>query len=139
MSDIFTPAERSRVMRAVKGEDTAPERIVRSLVHRLGFRFRLQGKNLPGKPDLVLPRHRVVIFVHGCFWHGHGCPRGSRKPKTRADYWRKKIGGNAQRDQRTRRALQRTGWRVLTIWECQTKASQRSRLSARIQRFLVKQ
>ncbi len=138
MNDVFSPAERSRVMRAVKGENTAPERIVRSLVHRLGFRFRLQGKDLPGKPDLVLPRHRVVIFVHGCFWHGHACPRGSRKPKTRADYWEQKFGGNVLRDQRTRRALQRAGWRVLTIWECQTKARKREQLAARIKRFIAR-
>lgn len=138
MSDVFSPAERSRVMRAVKGENTAPERIVRSLVHRLGYRFRLQGKDLPGKPDLVLPRHRAVIFVHGCFWHGHACQRGSRKPKTRADYWEKKLGGNLLRDQRTRRALQRAGWRVLTIWECQTTARKREQLAARIKRFIAR-
>ena len=108
-------------MARVKGRDTAPERIVRSFVHRLGFRFRLHVRSMHGTPDIVLPRHRKVIFVHGCFWHGHtSCPRGTR-PQSNVEFWVKKLSGNIERDKRIRRALSQAGWRCLVIWECQVK------------------
>lgn len=116
-----TPEERSRIMRAVKGTDTAPEITVRSLVHQMGYRFRLHRKDLPGKPDLVFPRLRKVVFVHGCFWHGHDCARGNRAPKSNAVYWRTKITRNSARDSANALALEAEGWRVAVIWECELK------------------
>jgi DNA mismatch endonuclease (patch repair protein) len=115
------PSElRSKIMRAVKSRDTGPELIVRRLVHRLGFRFRLHRKNLPGKPDLVFIGKRKVIFVHGCFWHGHDCARGARIPKANRAYWLTKIGGNKLRDQRSIAALNDMGWKSSIVWECET-------------------
>lgn len=112
---------RSRTMRAVRSKDTKPELIVRRLVHSLGFRFRLHRKDLPGSPDLVFPRRRKVIFVHGCFWHGHDCARGARQPKTNADYWIAKVARNRDRDQRTQQLLSEAGWESCIIWECELK------------------
>ncbi len=129
-----TPEHRSAVMRAVKSRDTGPEMVVRRLVHSLGYRYRLHRKDLPGKPDLVFPSRRKVIFVHGCFWHGHTCPRGDRQPKANAAYWASKIGRNQQRYKRQRAELQSDGWRVLTVWECETRA--REELAARVGEFL---
>ncbi|WP_210253692.1 very short patch repair endonuclease [Methylocella tundrae] len=114
-------AARSAVMRAVKSTDTKPEMIVRSIAHRLGFRFRLHRKSLPGCPDLVFVTRRKAIFVNGCFWHGHDCKRGARMPKANADYWRSKITRNQARDLRVREDLAAAGWDVFTIWECETK------------------
>lgn len=105
-------------MRAVKSRDTKPEIAVRRLVHGLGLRFRLGGAGLAGKPDLVLPRHKLAVFIHGCFWHGHACPRGAREPMTNRDYWIAKIARNKARDARVKRELRAAGWRVLVIWEC---------------------
>ena len=113
-----TPEQRSRTMRAVKDRNTAPEIAVRRMVHGMGYRFRLHRKDLPGKPDLVLPRLKTVIFVHGCFWHGHNCARGARMPKTNVVYWRAKIGRNRERDQSHVAALKADGWRVAIVWEC---------------------
>lgn len=107
-------------MQSVRQKDTGPELVVRRLVHRLGFRYRLHVRDLPGKPDLVLPRHRKVVFVHGCFWHGHGCSKG-QLPKSRLDYWGPKIARNIERDKKAEEELARRGWRSLTIWQCQTK------------------
>lgn len=108
-------------MRLVRSKDTLPEKALRSLLHRRGFRFRLHDRNLPGKPDLVLPKHRAVIFVHGCFWHRHpGCPR-TRTPATRQDYWVPKFERTVQRDQQNQRKLRLLGWNVLTVWECELK------------------
>ena len=121
MADIFDPEKRSAVMRAVKSADTGPERIVRRLLHRMGLRFRLHRKDLPGKPDIVLARWKTVVFVHGCFWHGHDCARGARKPRTNAAYWRAKIDRNIARDAATGTALETAGWRVVTVWECETR------------------
>ena len=118
MPDRLTPQERSRNMSRVKGRDTKPELLVRSIVHRLGYRFRLHGKKLPGRPDIVLPRHRKVIFVHGCFWHGHpGCRRAAR-PSTNSEFWDKKIEGNIARDTTNIEALRQEGWKVLVLWQC---------------------
>jgi DNA mismatch endonuclease (patch repair protein) len=116
-----TQDQRSRIMRAVKGVDTAPEMAVRRMAHRMGFRFRLHRKDLPGKPDLVFPKLRKVVFVHGCFWHGHDCARGARTPKTNAKYWRTKISRNLVRDAAHLAALKAQGWRSAVIWECQLK------------------
>jgi DNA mismatch endonuclease (patch repair protein) len=117
-----TPSEtRSNTMRAVKGRDTKPEMIVRRMVHAMGKRYRLHRDDLPGKPDLTFPRLRKIIFVHGCFWHGHDCKRGARQPKDNADYWSKKIKRNKERDARSLEALKSLGWDVLIIWECQFK------------------
>ncbi len=119
--DVFTPAQRSAVMRAVKSSDTKPEIALRKALFALGYRYRLNVRTLPGKPDLVFPRHGAVIFVHGCFWHGHDCKRGRRVPKTNRAYWVDKIARNKARDEKARNALTALGWRVLTVWECELK------------------
>ena len=105
-------------MQRVKGKDTKPEKLVRSLLHRLGYRFRLHRKDLPGTPDIVFPSRRLVLFVHGCFWHGHGCRIG-QLPKSRLEYWRPKIAANRDRDQRQEAALSAAGWRVAVVWQCE--------------------
>lgn len=120
-TDVFSPEKRSAVMRAVKSKDTKPEVALRKALFALGYRYRLNVKDLPGKPDLVFPKHRTALFVHGCFWHGHNCKRGARIPKTNADYWREKISRNRTRDEKNKAALETLGWRVLTVWECELK------------------
>ena len=117
MADTLSIEERSRLMSRIRGKDTKPEMLVRRGLHHRGFRFRLHDQNLPGRPDLILPRHHAAIFVHGCFWHGHDCPL-FRWPRTLEEFWREKIEGNRERDRRARERLQSAGWRVLTIWEC---------------------
>lgn len=134
MTDVFSRAKRSWIMSRVRGKDTSPELIVRSLAHCLGYRFRLHRSDLPGKPDLVFPSRHKVIFVHGCFWHGHGCARGNRIPKTNVSYWRNKIGRNVVRDRKHRRSLRNLGWGYLVIWECQIKNS--GKLASRLTGFL---
>ncbi len=124
-ADTVTPDVRSRMMAGIKGRDTRPEKAIRSALHRLGFRFRVHRKDLPGKPDIVFPKHRAVILVHGCFWHGHDCHL-FKWPKTRSEFWRHKINSNVARDGRNLEALLDSGWRVATIWECALKG--RSRL-----------
>jgi DNA mismatch endonuclease, patch repair protein len=123
MTDVFDSTKRSAVMRAVKSRDTAPEIKVRRAAHALGLRFRLSRKDLPGKPDLVFPARRVALFVHGCFWHGHHCPRGARVPQANRAYWIAKITRNVARDQTTLKALRKLGWKPAVIWECETKDS----------------
>lgn len=108
-------------MRAVKSKDTTPELRVRRLLHGMGYRYRLHRRDLPGHPDLVFAGRRKVIFIHGCFWHGHDCRRGARVPKTNAHYWTAKIGRNRDRDARALNALAEQGWRVLVLWECELK------------------
>lgn len=124
-ADVFSPEQRSAIMRAVRSTDTAPERAVRAALCALGYRrrYRLNGAGLPGKPDIVLAALRRVIFVHGCFWHGHDCRRGARKPKDNAAYWSAKIARNVARDRENTSALKALGWRVLVIWECETRAT----------------
>ena len=117
MADRVTKEERSRIMALVKSKDTSPEMKVRRAVHQAGYRFRLHRSDLPGSPDLVLPRHRMAVFVHGCFWHWHGCRR-SRMPQTNRVYWQAKIQRNMDRDVRTQAQLTELGWRVISIWEC---------------------
>jgi DNA mismatch endonuclease (patch repair protein) len=131
-----TPELRSRIMRAVKSGDTAPELIVRSLAHRMGYRFRLHRKDLPGKPDLVFPKLRKAIFVHGCFWHGHDCARGARVPKNNREYWTKKIDRNQERDKAARQALAKSGWQVAVFWECALRKD--SDVRALLRKFLRK-
>lgn len=113
--------DRSAIMRSVKSVDTKPEMAVRRLAHRMGYRFRLHCKSLPGTPDLVFPRLRKVVFVHGCFWHGHSCARGDRTPKNNRDYWVAKIARNRKRDRRSRALLRAQGWEVFIAWECRVK------------------
>ncbi len=122
-ADVFDPEKRSAVMRAVKSRDTGPELKVRGAVRDLGYarRYRLNGAGLPGKPDLVFGPLRKVIFVHGCFWHGHDCKRGARQPKDNAAYWRAKIARNVARDRASLKALKQDGWSSLVIWECETR------------------
>ena len=121
MADVLTPQQRSFNMSRIRGRDTRPEMIVRSIVHRLGFRYRLHKKDLPGKPDLVLVRHRKIIDVHGCFFHMHDCRFGSVKPVTNAEFWHTKRKSNVTRDRRNLKSLKKAGWQVLIVWECQTK------------------
>lgn len=118
--DILTPAERSRVMSRITGKNTGPERVVRSLLHRLGFRFRLHRRDLPGKPDLVLPGRNAVIFVHGCFWHRHQGCKDATIPKTNTAFWLNKLNRNVERDLKAAAALKAAGWGVLYVWECET-------------------
>lgn len=117
MADIVDKATRSRMMAGIRGKDTKPEKLVRSALHRAGFRFRLHVADLPGKPDIVLPKYRTAIFVHGCFWHGHKC-RNFKWPKTRKAFWKAKIEGNVARDRKAIGELRRSGWNVKVIWEC---------------------
>jgi DNA mismatch endonuclease (patch repair protein) len=121
VTDVFTAEKRSAVMRRVKSRDTTPEWVVRRLLWRLGARYRLDRRDLPGRPDIVLAGRRLAIFVHGCFWHGHDCARGARVPKANRDYWLTKIGKNRARDTETRSKLDALGWRVEVIWECELK------------------
>ena len=121
MTDVYGPEKRSAVMRRVKGAGTTPELAMRRLIWRMGGRYRLNRKDLPGKPDIVLPGRRLAIFVHGCFWHGHDCPRGARVPKANRDYWIAKVDRNRVRDAAAREALASAGWRVETVWECEMK------------------
>jgi DNA mismatch endonuclease (patch repair protein) len=125
---------RSRIMRAVKDRDTKPEMTVRRMVHGMGYRYRLHRKDLPGKPDLVFSSRKKVIFVHGCFWHGHNCARGARVPKVNRDYWQEKIRRNKERDKKSRKSLLKDGWNVLEIWECELKNKQAA--SIKIDSFL---
>lgn len=132
--DVFSARKRSAIMGAVRGKDTRPELIVRRLVHRLGFRYRLHVRSLPGCPDLVFPKHRKVIFIHGCFWHRHRCRKGRSMPATRFDFWQTKLTLNACRDRTHRRQLRRLGWQSLVIWECLTTSKQTSK---RLEDFLL--
>lgn len=117
--DRLTPDQRSWNMSRIRGRDTHPERVVRSLLHRRGFRFVLGRRDLPGKPDIVLPRWRSVIFVHGCFWHRHRGCKNAVLPKTRPAFWSAKLAGNVARDAKNARRLTLLGWRVLVVWECE--------------------
>jgi DNA mismatch endonuclease (patch repair protein) len=124
MADDFTPEKRSQVMSRIRGRDTQPELALRSMLHRLGYRFTVHGplnRTLPGRPDLVLPKYRTVIFVHGCFWHGHEHCRHFRLPKSRRAFWKTKIEGNQARDLRNENSIRALGWHLVTIWECALK------------------
>lgn len=137
MSDVFTQEQRSAVMARVRAKDTGPERALRRALHAKGLRYRLHAQALPGKPDIVFAGARVAVFVHGCFWHGHDCARGSRRPKTNAAYWAAKIARNRSRDVANIEALRDTGWRVEIVWTCEIARKDQldvaaERLAARI-------
>ena len=119
--DIVSQTRRSEIMARIQGRDTVPEMMVRRTAHRLGFRFRLYRKDLPGRPDLVFPRYRAVVFVHGCFWHRHDGCRFAYTPRSRVRFWTEKFRQNVARDRRTEDALRSLGWQVLVIWECETR------------------
>ena len=121
MADRISPEHRSWNMSRIRGKDTGPELCLRSLLHRAGFRYRLHDTTLPGKPDLVFPRYRTVIFVHGCYWHRHSGCKYAATPRTRTDFWLAKFQGTVERDRRTAEALTQRGWRVITVWECELK------------------
>ena len=112
---------RSRNMAAIRGKDTAPELAVRRILNAMGLRFRLHRKDLPGRPDIVMPKHRTVVFVHGCFWHRHEGCRYTTTPKTRQEFWQTKFAANVERDRRNRTDLQQLGWRVIVVWECELR------------------
>lgn len=119
--DVFSREKRSQIMSRVSGKNTKPEIVVRSLLHNLGYRFRLHRKDLPGKPDITLAKHKKVIFVHGCFWHGHGDCSRSKRPSTNEEFWREKLDKNIERDKATVNTLKKLGWKVLTVWTCEVK------------------
>ena len=121
MVDIHTKKQRSYNMSQIKGKNTKPEMIVRSIVHRMGYRYGLHRKNLPGKPDIVLTRHKKIIFVHGCFWHMHNCKYGKVAPATNSKFWQDKREGNVARDKKNLNKLKEDNWKILVVWECQTK------------------
>ena len=133
-ADVHTPEQRSRNMAAIRSRNTAPEMKVRRALHAAGFRFRLHRRDLPGHPDIVLPKFQTVVFVHGCFWHMHRCPYGKPQPMTNSGFWSQKRMGNVERDKKNIRALRASGWRVYTIWECQTRNSQQ--LQAQIHKLI---
>lgn len=131
--DRISPQHRSWNMSRIKGSCTAPELTVRSILHRLGLRFRVNRRDLPGSPDIVFPKYQTVVFVHGCFWHRHaGCPF-AYSPKTRAEFWQNKFEANECRDRRAALALRQSGWRVITVWECEIKKE--SKLRSRFRRL----
>ncbi|WP_284354731.1 very short patch repair endonuclease [Pseudomonas putida] len=139
MVDILTPEQRHLNMSCIRGRDTKPEMLIRQGLHARGFRYRLQDRKLPGRPDLVFPRHHVAVFVHGCFWHGHDCQL-FKLPATRQDFWATKIASNRTRDERATMALLELGWRVATIWECSIRGPSkltRDEVFTRCQTFLL--
>lgn len=124
MADVHCTATRSYNMSRIKGKNTKPEMLVRRFLHAHGFRYRLHDKKLPGKPDIVLPRYKTIIFVHGCFWHGHADCKYYVVPKTNTEWWLNKINGNIANDEKAMAALINTGWKIITIWACQLKPAQ---------------
>ena len=131
--DTRSSAQRRRIMQAVKTKDTTPEMTVRRLLHSIGYRYRLHRKDLPGKPDVVFPGRKKIVFVHGCFWHGHSCAKG-RPPKSRHEYWQPKLANNVERDRTKQEQLESLGWKVLVVWQCETK--ERTRLESKLRAFL---
>jgi DNA mismatch endonuclease (patch repair protein) len=138
MPDMFDPKKRSEIMAKVHSANTTPEIRVRKLLHSMGYRFRLQRRDLPGNPDIVLSKYRTVIFVHGCFWHGcPTCRRAKIRPVANAEYWEKKLDRTIERDKVNVAALEQMGWRVVVIWECETKEKVRHKLRDRIKDILI--
>ncbi|MBA7639725.1 Very short patch repair protein [subsurface metagenome] len=135
MTDVLTPEQRHKCMSNIRSKNTKPEFVVRHLVHSMGYRYRLHRWDLPGCPDMVLPKHHKIIFVHGCFWHMHNCSYGRVTPKTNAKFWQSKREGNVARDKRNLGRLRRVGWKVLTIWECETRNQEK--LPKKLERFLT--
>ena len=136
MTDVHDPATRSRNMAAVRARDTKPELMIRRALHGAGLRYRLNVRDLPGKPDIVLPRYRAVIFVHGCFWHRHECDL-FRWPESRPEFWRDKLDGNAVRDRNASEALDKAGWRQAVIWECALKGRKKRDFQDTMQRLIA--
>lgn len=136
MADRVTPDKRSRMMAQVKGRNTRPEIVVRRVLHGMGYRFRLHRKDLPGCPDIVLPKHHKIIFVHGCFWHGHAGCRRSARPSSNQEFWNRKIDANIARDTSNIFILEHMGWKVLVIWECKTRSAEE--LNAVLTDFMMK-
>lgn len=132
MADVHTKEQRSYNMSRIKSKDTKPELIVRKFLHTNGYRFRLHSRNLPGKPDIVLPKYKTVIFIHGCFWHGHKGCKYFVVPKTKTEWWLDKINGNKANDKKKKSAIVKEGYSVLTIWECQLRPNNRSRTLAKL-------
>lgn len=128
-ADTVTPAERSRIMKLVRSRDTKPEMYVRRALHAVGFRFRLHSKQLPGRPDIALRKHKTVVFVHGCLWHWHGCKR-SRMPATNTEFWQSKISRTQARDAFNMQELANAGWRVEVIWECELREATRALIAS---------
>jgi DNA mismatch endonuclease, patch repair protein len=123
MADVHSKEIRSKNMAAIKGKDTKPEMLVRRFLHANGFRYKLHDKTLPGKPDIVLPKYKTVIFIHGCFWHGHKDCKYFVVPKTRTEWWLNKINGNIANDEKAIKALKKDGWKIIMLWECDLKPS----------------
>jgi len=132
MVDMLSPEERSRLMARIRSKDTRPERIVRSYLHGLGYRYRLHAPDLPGRPDIVFRKRRVVVFVHGCYWHRHKDCRLAYTPKSRPEFWKAKFAANVARDRTVSRELTSAGWKVLVVWECQTRLGELDWLRAAI-------
>lgn len=135
-SDVFSLEKRSQIMSRIRGYDTKPELTVRSIVHQMGYRFRLYGGDLPGNPDIVLPRHKKVIFVHGCFWHGHKDCARSKRPGTHVSFWQNKLDKNIERDKKQQKELKKLGWQYLVVWQCEVNRTKR--IHNKIKRFLTK-
>jgi len=129
VADFLSPAHRSWNMSRIRGEDTSCERVVRSALHRAGYRFRKNVRTLPGRPDIVLPRYRTVVLIHGCFWHRHTGCRFAYTPKSRVEFWQTKFAGNVERDRRVCRKLRQDGWKVVVVWECALEKGVRKILS----------
>ncbi len=130
MADIYSPKKRSYIMSRISGKETKPEILVRKFLFSQGFRYRKNVKDLPGKPDIVLPKYKTVIFVHGCFWHGHNCP-AAKLPDTNREFWERKIASNKKRDRKNIMKLKKAGWKVIVIWQCElsTKSKRQKTLS----------
>lgn len=140
MADVHTPQQRSYNMQQIKGKDTKPEMLVRRFLHANGYRYKLHDKKLPGKPDIVLPKFHTVIFVHGCFWHGHANCRYFVVPKTSTQWWTDKINRNKANDEKAVKALRKEGWKVIIIWSCNIKSSKSARtLNTLLKRFSLNQ
>ncbi|HEX6982896.1 MAG TPA: very short patch repair endonuclease [Balneolaceae bacterium] len=139
MADVHEPEVRSYNMSQVKGKDTKPEMLVRKFLHSNGFRYRLHVKDLPGKPDLVLPKYNSVIFVHGCFWHVHEGCKYFKLPQTRTEFWREKLYGNKERDEKNIQKLKEDGWNVIVVWECELKSDKEEKTLKELDQTLKKQ
>jgi DNA mismatch endonuclease (patch repair protein) len=134
--DVFSQEKRSQVMSKIKDKDTKPEKIIRTMLHNMGYRFRLHRRDMPGNPDIVLPKYKKVIFVHGCFWHGHkGCARAKR-PSSNENFWSEKLAKNMERDKKNQKELIKLGWNYLIIWQCQIKKVNSEKIAQRISMYL---
>lgn len=138
MTDFLSPAERSERMSRIRGKDTQPELALRKALHRLGLRYRLHGAGLPGKPDLVFPRYRTVVFVHGCFWHRHAGCKIASTPKSNMSFWLEKFEKNIARDARVTAQLEATGWKVLVVWECELASKEKSQAAGKRLQALIR-